>query len=142
MSEVIENRRRASGWAWGVTDGGKWLTVAGSAIYTAELAQTPAGAVAPPPIIGSAQTLARVERRGTWFRILELAPERDQHTLITATRHGTTNVVGWCSCATWRYDLGAHANVWSGRGWHIDVPQPLDTLRERYETDHAAALAR
>lgn len=102
-------RRRPEGWAWGTTDGGQWLTIAGSALDTPVLAVEAADAVAPAPIIGSTQVLARVRRCGSWFEILERAPEDRQHYLVTAVPNARFPwlVTGWCTCSTWTYERGA-----------------------------------
>lgn len=128
-------RFRAEGWAWGTTDGGEWLTIAGSALTSAALALTPADAVPPPPIIGQPQILARVHRFGTVFRIAERAPDEQQHTLITARddKYGHL-VTGWCSCSTWEWD--GRGSVFAD-GWRFTASARPAVVQAAYERDHA-----
>lgn len=127
------------GWAWGATFGARgWLTIAGSALYTAELAETPEGAKPPAPIIGDVQILARVERRGSVFRILEIAPERDQHIPVRAV-DARGGVTGWCSCSTWRYDHDLRHSMRTG-GWALDEPTTAEAFGQAWAREHAAVI--
>lgn len=131
-------RFRREGWAWGSTYGDapeahNWLTVAGSALYDARLAETPEDATPPVPIIGEPQILARVRRHGTWFRILEIAPAEQQHHLITARDDKYAHLVtGWCACSTWEWD--GRRSVYA-TGWRFcgsAHPEVVAALFERH----------
>ncbi len=134
-------RTRAEGWAWGTTDGGEWLTIAGSALERAALAETPEDAVPPPPILGSTQILAKVARHGDWFRILERAPADRQHHLITVPDDGPwqENLTrGWCACSVWRWDHEAQRSVFVS-GWRSPAAARMDIINRAYERHLAAA---
>lgn len=62
------------GWAWGTTDSGEWLCIAGSAHARPHLARTPGEAVPyPTNIINTTPVLALVEDLGhPYYRILEV----------------------------------------------------------------------
>lgn len=136
-----EAQFRSEGWAWGTTDGGEWLTVAGSALYSTYLALDPARAVPPPPIIGHPHVLARVRRHGTHFEILEMAPQVQQHVLITATddRYGHL-VTGWCSCSTWEFDHYTRSSVFTG-GWRFCGSARPVVVEHSYQRGHANKVA-
>lgn len=67
-----------SGWAWGTTTHGEWLTIAGSRHSRPTLTDTPDAAVPYPTNIVSdplPPVLALVEEQGDYFRIIETAGE-------------------------------------------------------------------
>ncbi|MGK5682433.1 hypothetical protein [Actinoplanes sp. URMC 104] len=60
------------GWAWGITNHGEWLSIAGSAHARPHLADTPREATPyPANIVNTVAVLALVEEQGGYFRILE-----------------------------------------------------------------------
>lgn len=78
----MQDTQRPSGYAWGSTSGGKWLTIAGSHWRAPALTETPEQAQRPYP---AADTLARVERwthpgveSGRAFKILDIV-RQDPH---------------------------------------------------------------
>lgn len=132
-----DDRYRGTGWAWGTTsEAREWLTIASSALAPARLAERPEDAAPPAPIIGSSQELARVERIGTWFRVLEFAPDAEQHRLIAAPRSPLRDTVtGWCTCSTWSYN-GRHSVFETG--WRFEREASRAEVEAAYAREHAA----
>ena len=137
--DTREAQFRAEGWAWGSTgDAREWLTIAGSALRSAELAVERGDARPPAPIIGAPQILARVRRAGTFFRILEIAPDEAQHVLVTAVDDKYAHLVtGWCSCSTWTWD-GMRSGFASG--WRFAGSAGRGAVEASYESGHAREL--
>ncbi len=137
---TVDDRRRPEGWAWGITfEKREWLTIAGSAIESAALTVDMDGAVPPPPIVGHPHVLARVQRRGDWFRILEFAPEERQHVLILARDDKYRHLVtGWCSCSTYTYENGFNRFA---DGWRFTGSAAAVVVTSSYQRNHARAVA-